>query len=144
MLDVVFTNPWVRALGLILILAAITVLVYLLSPVLVPLFFAFIVAYVLDPVVDFFEKRKISRTVTIAVLALLSLVLLISIPLIVLPALFIRRTRWLPGQALTRKARLRAGLARRSTAFPSRVWLARRGGSRKENNSMPGWCSPSG
>jgi len=154
MLDVVFTNPWVRALGLILILAVIAVLVYLLSPVLVPLFFAFIVAYVLDPVVDFFEKRKISRTVTIAVLALLSLVLLISIPLIVLPGLIHQADALVTGAGIDQESALArwagqavdrlpleslaraAGWVEEGEQFDARVVLAERIGGFIKNNAV--------
>lgn len=86
MLEPVLSNPWVRALGAVLALVLLGVLVYLLSPVLVPLFFAFLVAYTLDPVVDFFERRKISRTVSIALLATTAIVLAIAIPVYVVPA----------------------------------------------------------
>ena len=60
MLHEYFKSPRMRV-GLVLGAFALAVLLtYLLSPVLVPLFFAFLVAYILDPVVDFFERRRIS------------------------------------------------------------------------------------
>jgi len=62
-------------------------LAYLLSPVLVPLFFAFLVAYVFDPFVDFFEKRHIGRMVTIVLLALVGLGFLLAVPLYFLPGI---------------------------------------------------------
>jgi len=69
MLETVFGNPWVRAAGALLALVLVGILVYLLSPILVSLFFAFLVAYLLDPIVDFFERRKISRSLSIAGIA---------------------------------------------------------------------------
>lgn len=55
----VFQNKWVRAVGLLGVILAISAILYLLSAVLVPLFFAFIVAYVFDPVIDKIETYKI-------------------------------------------------------------------------------------
>jgi predicted PurR-regulated permease PerM len=49
--------------------------------------FAFLVAYVFDPVVDFFEAKKISRSVSIACLALIGIALLLAIPLFLIPTL---------------------------------------------------------
>lgn len=85
MLEPVLNNPWVRAGGVLLALAMAAALAYFLSPVLVPLFFAFLVAYVFDPLVDFFEKKGIGRMVTILVLALIGLALLLAAPLYLLP-----------------------------------------------------------
>ncbi len=56
---------WVVAL---FVLALVGLLVYGLRGVLTPVFFAFLIAYMLDPVVDRFEARKIPRSVGIAVL----------------------------------------------------------------------------
>ena len=78
-------NAWVRAGGVLLALAMAAALAYFLSPVLVPLFFAFLVAYVFDPLVDFFEKKGIGRMVTILVLALIGFALLLAAPLYLLP-----------------------------------------------------------
>ncbi len=88
MLKPVLENPWVQAMGLVLALGLVAALAYLLSFVLVPLLLAFLVAYVLDPVVDFFEARKVSRGVTIATLAVLGIVLVLSIPMVLVPRVF--------------------------------------------------------
>ncbi len=86
MLDpVVVKNPWVRAVGAAIALAVIALLAYLLRPVLVPLFFAFIAAYVLDPVVDILERRRVPRMATIAVLGLVGFAVALSAPLFLLP-----------------------------------------------------------
>ncbi len=85
MLDAVLNNPWVRAGGVVLVLVLAVALAYFLSPVLVPLFFAFLVAYVLDPLVDLFEKIRIKRMTTIIVLAIVGLTLLLAMPLYLLP-----------------------------------------------------------
>lgn len=87
MLEPVVNNPWVRALGVALALILVCGLIYLLSPVLIPLFFAFLAAYVLDPLVDFFEKRRVSRAVSIAGIAALSIGLLLAIPLLLVPGI---------------------------------------------------------
>ncbi|MCC6699618.1 MAG: AI-2E family transporter [Candidatus Hydrogenedentes bacterium] len=87
MLQPVLSNPWVRAALVLGALALVGFLVYILTPVLVPLFLAFLVAYVFDPVVDYFEARKISRGATIAGLAMAGLIAFLSIPLIVIPSI---------------------------------------------------------
>jgi predicted PurR-regulated permease PerM len=87
MLKPVITNPWVHAAAVVVVLALVCLLGYVLSPVLVPLFFAFLVAYVLNPVVDFFETRRIPRGLTIAVLAVLGVLLIVAIPAFLLPNL---------------------------------------------------------
>ncbi len=50
-----------RRLVFILGLVTALALVYLLRGVLIPLFFAFLLAYALDPVVDRLEKLKVPR-----------------------------------------------------------------------------------
>ncbi|MCC6488043.1 MAG: AI-2E family transporter [Candidatus Hydrogenedentes bacterium] len=87
MLQPVLSNPWVRAAGVALALALVVFLIYILTPVLVPLFLAFLVAYVFDPVVDYFEARRISRGTTIAGLAMVGLIAFLSVPLIVIPSI---------------------------------------------------------
>lgn len=61
-------NPWVKLLGIILAIWLFGWIVYLLRDVLVPFALALIVAYILDPVVDILERRKIPRTLAIALL----------------------------------------------------------------------------
>lgn len=85
MFDPVLKNPWVRAGLAVAAFVLIIVLAYFLRPVLVPLFFAFLVAYVLDPVVDAMERRKISRSVGVGALAGLGIAFLLSIPLLIVP-----------------------------------------------------------
>ena len=50
---------------------AVVALGYLLRGVLVPLFFAFLLAYALDPFVDWFEARKVPRAIAAPVVMLL-------------------------------------------------------------------------
>ncbi len=88
MLDqVVLRNPWVRAAGVALAFTAAALLAYLLRPVLVPLFFAFIAAYLFDPVVDFLERRHVRRMITILGLGLAALAAAIAAPLYLLPSI---------------------------------------------------------
>jgi len=62
-------NPWVKLVGLVLGLGLLGWALYALKDVLVPFALAFIVAYVLDPVVDVLEHRRIPRSLAIALLA---------------------------------------------------------------------------
>ena len=87
MLEPVLKNPWVRAVGLLAVLVLAVALAYSLSFVLVPLFMAFLVAYILDPVVDWFERRGVSRGFTIAGLAIVAIVVVVSLPLLVVPSI---------------------------------------------------------
>jgi predicted PurR-regulated permease PerM len=66
----------------------ISVLGYVLRGVLVPLFFAFLLAYALDPFVDLLEARKIPRTVAapvvmLAIAGLLGLLLVFAVPMFI-------------------------------------------------------------
>ena len=83
----VFTNPWVRALALLLGLAGAALLCYLLSQVLIPLFFAFLVAYIFDPVADWFEARKRSRMFAIVLIVMGITASTLFLPLVLLPSI---------------------------------------------------------
>lgn len=84
----VLRNPWVQAGIVVGALVVFFLFVWFLKPVLVPLFFAFLVAYILDPIVDRFEARGVSRTKTIGLMALIAVLLLLSIPFVVVPSIF--------------------------------------------------------
>lgn len=99
MFDPVLKNPWVQAGIGLGALALVVVVAYALQAVLIPLFLAFLVAYVLDPVVDYFETKRIPRIATIAALWSVAALILISIPFIVIPMVYSQ------GQALVRAAR---------------------------------------
>ncbi len=84
-LRTVWNNPWVQAVAILAILLVLAGFVYLLSPVLTALGLAFIVAYILNPVVHKLERRRIPRTVSIAGMAAAGLLILVSIPLLMAP-----------------------------------------------------------
>jgi predicted PurR-regulated permease PerM len=67
---------------------AVLAMAYVLRGVLIPLLFAFLLAYVLDPFVDWFEARKVPRsiaapTVMLGIAGLLALMVVFAIPLFV-------------------------------------------------------------
>jgi len=67
---------------------AILTIAYLLRGVIVPLFFAFLLAYALDPFVDLLEARRVPRAlaapaVMLAIAALLGLVMMYAIPMFI-------------------------------------------------------------
>jgi len=66
----VLKNPWVKLVGLVLALGLFGWAVYVVRDVLIPFALALIVAYILDPVVDTLERRKIPRTLAIALLTM--------------------------------------------------------------------------
>ncbi len=84
MIDDVLQNKWVRAVALLGTLIGIAIVGYLLSAVLVPLFLAFIVAYIFDPVIDKIETYKISRVGAIVTLVGGIVLAAIILPLIIL------------------------------------------------------------
>jgi len=88
MLEAVLKNPWVRAVGALLVLALLVLLGYMLLAVLVPVFFAFIVAYIFDPVADYMETKKISRSGAVGIIIGLLLIAMIGTPLLILPGMF--------------------------------------------------------
>lgn len=73
-----------RLTNLIIVLVA-GWLLYLLSPILTPFVAAFLLAYVADPLVDFFERLKISRTLSVVLVFILMIVLLSAVVLLVAP-----------------------------------------------------------
>lgn len=81
MLDTVIHNPWVRALGALIILLVVVGIIYMLLPILVSLLLSFLVAYILMPVVHHAERLHIPRMVTIMVLLTLIVVTALSLPL---------------------------------------------------------------
>lgn len=89
MLRTVVENPWVRAGALAAVLALIGVVVYLLSTVLVPLFFAFIVAYMFDPVIDALERRRVPRMLAVIVLVVALILAFLSFPVLILPGVVV-------------------------------------------------------
>lgn len=84
---IVLDNPWVRAGGAVGLLVLFSLLCYLLSSVLVPLFFAFIVAYAFDPLVDVFERIRVRRMIGILTLLVFLFGALMSIPIFIIPGL---------------------------------------------------------
>ncbi len=85
MANVVLSNPWVRFVGGASLLVLVGLAAWLLVPVLTPVLFALIFAYCFHPVVEFLERRGISRNLTILVLVLTVAVLGLAVPLVVVP-----------------------------------------------------------
>jgi predicted PurR-regulated permease PerM len=81
-------SPAFRRSVVFAIVAALVGLAYLLRGVLVPLFFAFLLAYALDPFVDWLEARRIPRTlaapiVMLAIAGLLTLLFVFAVPMFI-------------------------------------------------------------
>jgi predicted PurR-regulated permease PerM len=79
-------DPVPRHLLLVLLSLLALALMYLLRAVLAPLFFAFLVAYALDPAVDKLERAKVPRSVGAALIMLaiatgLALIVIYGVPL---------------------------------------------------------------
>lgn len=100
----VLRNPWVQAGATVGGIVVLLVFLWFLKPVLVPLFFAFLVAYILDPLVDRFEARGISRTKTIGVMAILAALALLSVPLVIVPSIFSQAETLSEADSLTDEA----------------------------------------
>jgi predicted PurR-regulated permease PerM len=78
-------SPTLRRGAVLAIVGAIIALSYLLRGVLVPLFFAFLLAYALDPFVDWLEARKVPRTVAAPIVMLAIAGLLLSLLFFAIP-----------------------------------------------------------
>lgn len=84
----------------IVIVGAVLGVLYALRNVLAPVFLALIIAYVLDPVIDWFERRRVPRSAAIVIVLTIVLGVLASFLLIAVPALardIVRFAQELPG-----------------------------------------------
>ena len=97
-------------------------LLFLLRGALTPIFFAFLIAYVLDPVVDKFEERGMSRATGIAVMTVALVVILVGTVFLVVPVL-VRETMMfaeqLPAGFAALMDRAEPALGRMGVAVPS-------------------------
>jgi sporulation integral membrane protein YtvI len=87
-LSSVFGNPWVR---LVLIISAVVLsvfLIYYMRSIFFPLVLAFVIAYVLDPLVDKLSKPFFPRALISAIFVLLLIVVFVLILLYFIPKLF--------------------------------------------------------
>lgn len=76
-----------RALPWILLSGFFVYVLYLLAPVLTPFFVAALLAYLMDPVADWLETKKLSRTMSVVVIfAVLTLMLVLAL-LVMVPML---------------------------------------------------------
>ncbi len=78
-------GAWVRAAAVATVIVLVCAFFFAVRSILASLFFAFLVAYVLDPVVDWCETRGVRREVTIATVGILAVVLLLAVPLLLIP-----------------------------------------------------------
>ena len=103
-------------------LVAFGVLVYLLRAVLTPVFFAFLLAYILNPAVDRLETRRIPRTAAIALLLAGALGAIAVFVVMVLPAMvsdIASLVRELPAAARRAQELAAPALARLGVELPS-------------------------
>lgn len=66
-------------------LAGLCVLLYLLRTVLTPVFLSLLLAYLLDPLIDKMEARRIPRTVAISIFVGATLVVVVAVLLVIIP-----------------------------------------------------------
>ncbi|MBU1625780.1 AI-2E family transporter [bacterium] len=78
-------NPYARIGLIVLIILSLFVFLYLLRSTLMPFLIAFMIAYILDPAVDFFERRKLPRDVGIIIVFLFIIILIVTFVLLVYP-----------------------------------------------------------
>lgn len=117
---VVISNPWVQAGGLIAALAGLGVISYLMSSVLVPLFFAFLVAYTFDPVIDYIETHGFSRMLAILLLVIGLCLMTVMLPLFLVPSIIEQ------GQSLVEAAKAPHApdiVDRALNALPLEYWI---------------------
>jgi len=107
-----------------------------LSSVLLPLAVAAVVAYLLDPVVDFFERRKIPRTRAILLVFFLAVMLVLTLLATVVPQLIYETSQLVdqvPGYATELRDRLGGWLERSPWgAKAKQVWDEQLGESARQ------------
>ncbi|MBI2435361.1 MAG: AI-2E family transporter [Candidatus Hydrogenedentes bacterium] len=84
-----WANLWVRLAALAGVVVLLLLFILALRSVLVPLLFAFIVAYIFDPVADAFERRKLSRNLAVLWIVTLLLLAAIALPLVLVPSMVV-------------------------------------------------------
>jgi sporulation integral membrane protein YtvI len=77
-------QKWIR-IGVIALVILAAIFFYKLRGVLWPFVFAFFIAYILNPWVDFFQRRRLSRTVSVAIVFALVVLILSATLLILVP-----------------------------------------------------------
>ena len=87
MLKALLVNPWAKLGALLLILIVLGLLGYLMSSVLIPLFFAFTVAYMFDPLIDWMEGKRIARIYGVLLLMVFLVIGFVLVPIITLPGM---------------------------------------------------------
>ncbi len=75
---------WMR-IGVIVLAVLTAMFFYKLRGVLWPFVFAFFIAYILNPWVDFFQRRRLSRTVSVVIVFALVSIILLATMLILVP-----------------------------------------------------------
>ncbi len=65
-------------------LVALLAILYVAQSIIIPIIFAFIIAIVLHPVVNFFEKRKINRVVAIAFTLFLTIIVIVALCVLII------------------------------------------------------------
>jgi len=114
-------DPRVRALMIVALLGGVLVLLYVLRGVLSPIFFSLGVAYLLDPVVDRFERAGVPRAAAIVVVLTLLVLVGAGFLLLVLPALIrevVLFARDLPAQLQSLEHQIEPWLAARGIPVP--------------------------
>jgi predicted PurR-regulated permease PerM len=105
-----------RRLAITAAVVAAALLAYLLRSVLVPLFFAFLLAYALDPIVDKLERLRVPRAVGAPVVMLLLVGALVTIAFFAVPLLadeFAAASKQLPTQLASLREKAEAFLVAR-------------------------------
>lgn len=113
-----------RGMRVLLVIGAIGVVLYWLRSILTPLFLAFTIAYVLDPLVDRFEAMKLPRPLGIAIvlggaLAIVALFLALVLPSIAVDVAAVAAE--LPRHAMNALTALEEGLAEYGITVPHSV-----------------------
>jgi len=99
----VWKNPWVRFIGLLILIYLGLRILYVIRGVLIPFSLAMIVAYIFDPVVDWLEARrigklKLSRGVAVGVLVAIFAAFVAGFVFIAIPNAVLTAKGWLDRQ----------------------------------------------
>ena len=83
-------NRWKKWLLLLFVISFVISLIYFFKTIFINLFIGFIIAYLLDPVIDWFENKRINRSLGILISFFILFIIIFFIFLIVVPSLIIQ------------------------------------------------------
>jgi predicted PurR-regulated permease PerM len=107
----VLRNPWLQALGVLLVIFALLSVLYLIRGVLIPFALALIVAYIFDPVVAWLDGRRVgpvrfNRGIAIALLVSVFVTLVLLFVFVAIPNAVLTAKAWIGDKGVDQQQQL--------------------------------------